>query len=101
MAESMTEAIQRSPRVSGGGGWPARPPRSTTRRVAFQSLVTNCRPWRMRSSLNRTSCVEVIMSSPNRRASAPSRSTTSSGSIPVPRLLLMRRPSGACTTEWM
>ena len=49
----------------------------------------------------RTSWVEDIFNSPYRVASAPYCSMTSSGSIPVPRLFDILRPSGASTSEWM
>ena len=51
------------------------------------------------SSLKRTSWVLLMSSRPKRVASAPCASIISSGSMPVPRLLLMRRPSGAWITE--
>ncbi len=98
----MREAIQRSASEQGGGvSSPARPPRSTTSRAAFHSLVTSWRPWSMRSALKRTSWVLDIIIIPKRRASAPAVSIRSIGSTPVPSDLLMRRPSAACTTEWM
>jgi len=53
------------------------------------------------SSLKRTSWVLDIISRPKRVASAPYFSIMSSGSIPVPSDLLMRRPSGAWMTEWI
>ena len=46
-----------------------------------------------------TSWVEDIASRPKRTASAPWRSISSSGSMPVPSDLLIRRPSGAWMTE--
>ncbi len=55
----------------------------------------------MRSAEKRTSWALDIISRPKRRASAPWVSMISIGSMPVPSDLLIRRPSGACTTEWM
>ena len=53
------------------------------------------------SSLKRTSWLLLMSSRAKRVASAPYLSIISSGSMPVPRLLLMRRPSAAWITEWM
>ena len=53
------------------------------------------------SSEKRTSWVLDMSSSPNRVASAPYLSIIARGSTPLPRLLLMRRPSAAWITEWM
>ena len=74
---------------------------SSTKRAAFHSLLAKPRPMTIFSSLKRTSWVLLMRSRPKRVASAPYSSIISSGSMPVPRLLLMRRPSAAWITEWM
>ncbi len=50
--------------------------------------------------MKRTSCVEDIFSRPYRVASAPCFAIRSSGSMPVPRLFDIRRPSAARIVEW-
>ena len=50
----------------------------------------------------RMSCVSVVMvASVNRIASAPWLSMTSSGSMPLPRLLDILRPSPSWIIAWM
>src|SRR5207244_1532980 len=71
------------------------------RRDTFQSLFVSLRPSSIGPTEKRTSCVDDIFSSPYRVASAPYSSTASRGSIPVPRLFDMRRPSGALIVAWM
>jgi hypothetical protein len=56
---------------------------------------------RRQSGAESCESVDDIFSSPYRVASAPNSSTSSSGSIPVPSDLDMRRPSGAWTVEWI
>ena len=70
-------------------------------REAFHSLFARSRPCSTLASLKRTSWLEDIASRPKRSASAPCLSISSSGSMPVPRLFDIRRPSGAWITEWM
>ena len=64
-------------------------------------MLARSRPCFTRASEKRTSWADDIASSPKRSASAPCTSISSSGSIPVPRLFDIRRPSGAWMTEWM
>ena len=83
---------------------PARRPssaRSSTSRDALNSLLASWRPCATFSSEKRTSCVEDIASRPKRVPSAPCLAITSSGSIPVPSDLDIRRPSGARIVEWL
>ena len=100
-ARCSRDAIQRSSTrfVRGPGSTSSRASISTSR-DAFHILLARSRPCWTRASENRTSCADDIASSPKRSASAPCRSISSSGSMPVPRLFDMRRPSGAWMIEW-
>ena len=62
-------------------------------------LVGESRPCWTRACEKRTSWAEDIANRPKRRASAPCSAISSRGSIPVPRLFDIRRPSGAWITE--
>ena len=69
------------------------PAPSSTSRAAFQSLFVSCNPCAIRSSLKLTSWAEDMASRPQRTASAPYFSMSTSGSGELPRLLLILRPS--------
>ncbi len=85
-------------------------------REAFHSLLQKLRPMSnlgevftvrpsgsvIASTGMRTSCVCVVMlASVNRMASAPWLSMMSSGSMPLPRLLDILRPSPSWIIAWM
>src|SRR5438093_7378655 len=100
------ERIQRSSRCSRASNVPGDsegvPGELSTRRVAFHSLLQKRLYPSTRLSSKRTSWLDIATDEAHaRRASAPYFDIRSRGSTPVPSDLDMRRPSAACTTQWM
>ena len=64
-------------------------------------MFASFRPSSIVPKEKRGSWLEVTLSRPYRVASAPYGSSASSGSMPVPSVRDMRRPSGLRSVEWM
>ena len=73
-----------------------------TSRVAFHSLLQKRLYPSTRLSSNRTSWLDIATDAAHARtASAPYFVINPRGSTPVPSDFDMRRPSAACTWQWM
>ena len=106
IAASRRDRIQRSARrrsASGAGtATGSSPSPLSTRRVAFHSLLAKRLKPSIRLSSKRTSWLDIATDAAHARsASAPYRPMMTRGSSTLPLDLLIRMPSGVCTTQWM